>query len=371
MTRGDRPAPAVRRRGHALGLAIGLVIALGCAEEAPPEPEVARPIKMLEVGGPGKTETREYPGTIQAFQTAEMAFEVPGKIVEFRFKEGAQVPQGELIARLDPRDYQAKVDSAQAQYNNAKHNYDRAQKLFEEGALAEMERDRRQTSLDTADAALREAQKALEDTELRAPFEGVMARKLVQDFANVQAKQVVLVLTNDASLEIKLAIPERDLAGRRRTGEDATLEAATRRIRPEVIVTSMPDKRFPARITELANTADPDTRTFEATFAFDNPPEISILPGMTAKVVVQITEQQLAARGIRIPATAAIADDDGNPFVWIVDTDAMTVSRRPVTLGQLIGEDVVIREGLASGETVAVSGVHQLRDGIGVRRFQP
>jgi multidrug efflux system membrane fusion protein len=363
----DPIGPTSRGRLAALGLAIALAGVAGCGEEPPPAPEVARPVKMMQVGGPAARETREYPGVVKAFQTAEMAFEVPGKIVEFRYKEGAEVPEGAVIARLDPRDYEAQVDSAQAQYDNAKNNYDRAQKLFEEGALAAIERDRRQTALDTADAALREATKALEDTELRAPFSGVLARKLVEDYANVQAKQVVLVLTDDESLEIKLAVPERDLSGQ--VSQHRSPEQITRRIQPEVLITSMPDRRFPARLTELANTADPETRTFEATFAFDNPPDASILPGMTAKVIIQVPEDRSPSRGILIPATAAVADDEGNAFVWVVDTDTMTVSPRPVQLGPLTGDDVVVREGLEGGETIATSGVQQLRDGMAVRRF--
>lgn len=353
--------------GAALALWLTWTLA-GCGEEPPPAPEVARPIKMVQVSGGAQPQTREYPGTVKAFQTAELAFEVSGKIVEFRFKEGEDVAAGEVIARLDPRDFQAQVDSAQAQYDNARNNFARAQKLFEEGALAAIERDRRQTVLDTEDARLREATKALEDTELRAPFSGRLARKRVEDFANVTAKQVVAVLTDEESLEIKLAVPERDMAGeveRRRS-----LEEITARIRPEVVITSMPDRRFPARLTELAATADPETRTFEATLAFDNPPDVSVLPGMTARVGIRVPEDRDRG-GVRIPATAAVADDAGEAFVWLVDSQSMTVSRRPVKLGQLLGDDVIVREGLQGGETVAVSGVSQLRDGMAVRRFEP
>ena len=79
--------------------------------------------------------------------------------------------------------------------------------------MAALERDKRRTVMMENEAKLRTATKALEDTELRAPFAGTMARKKVEDFENVLAKQSILVLTDDSSLELKLDVPERDLAG--------------------------------------------------------------------------------------------------------------------------------------------------------------
>ena len=77
---------------------------------------------MLKIAGAGAGETREYPGTVKAAQTAEMAFEVSGKIVEFVYKEGERVEEGALLAKLDPRDYQAQFDAAQADFENARVN---------------------------------------------------------------------------------------------------------------------------------------------------------------------------------------------------------------------------------------------------------
>lgn len=362
-----RPGPALDARpAAAAALALWLLWSAGCGEEPPPPPDPVRPVKMFTVQGASAGQTREYPGTVRAAQTAEMAFEVAGKIVEFRFTEGQQVPAGDVIARLDPRDFQSQVDAAQAEYDNNLLNFQRAQKLVDEGALAPIERDRRKTALDTSDARLREAKKALEDTELRAPFSGVMARKLVEDFANVQAKQVVLVLTDEEHLEIKLAVPERDLAGQR--DRSRTLQDINADIKPEVVVTSIPDRRFPATLTELAATADPTSRTFEATLTFRPPDDIQVLPGMTARVIIRVPRSRNSA--ILVPATAAVADDEGKAFVWLVNPADMTVSRRPVELGPLTGSDATVSSGLQGGELIVTSGVGQLRDGMKVRRFE-
>jgi len=342
---------------------------VSCREEAPEPEEVARPVKILEVRGSGAVSTREYPGRIRAIQQADMAFEVPGRIVEFRFTEGEQVEEGEVLARLDARDYQARLDSAQAQFENAKVNSERAQKLFEEGALAALERDRRRTFLETAEANLREASKAVEDTELRAPFAGVMAKKLVEDFENVQAKQPVLILQDASHLEIRVNVPERDMTGGRSQKLDP--DAITRRLEPRVVVTSIPDREFPARVKQIAMIADPTTRTFEATVVIERPTDVSVLPGMTAKVIISAPAEAAGRSGMRIPASAAVSDDEGKAFVWLVDPSSMRVSRAPVELGELSGSEVSILGGLADGDQIAISGVHQLREGMAVRRFEP
>ena len=131
-------------------------------------------------------------------------------------------------------------------------------------------------------------------------------------------------------------------------------------------MSSLGDQRFPARFTEIATTADEETRTFEVTAAFAKPEGVNILPGMTAKLIVHFAEDRME-RGIRIPVAATAASAEGEPFVWIVDPATNTVSKRDLTLGELIGGDVFVTGGLEAGDLVAISGVSQLREGMTVR----
>lgn len=349
------------------GLLLGLLVACG---EPPPEPEpVARPVKILEIR-PGATgAVREYPGNVRAVLHAEMGFEVAGRVIEFPVEEGQQVEKGAELARLDPRDYQDRVAAAQALRENAYVDYQRAETLFQEGVTAKAERDRKRAWFEVQEADLNTAKKALDDTALRAPFAGVVASKLVRDFRNVQAKEPILILQDDSSYEIEVYVPERDVTSRPREGR--SIEEVTARTRPEVALTSHPDVRFPARVREISTTADPSTRTFKVTLAFDRPEEISVLPGMTAKVIVHPQGFGDAETTVLVPAGAALADDAGEPFVWQVAPETMTVSRRPVELGELRGGDVVVSAGLSQGDLIAVTGVHQLRDGMQVSRYEP
>jgi len=357
------PCSAIRHTllGTLLG---GLLLSAGCEKEPPPAPLVVRPVKMLTIEGPGTLQQREYPATVKATQQADMGFEVSGRVTEFLVQEGQIVEAGEVLARLDDRDYQAELEKAKANQRKALADLNRSLSIYrqDKGAIpmTKIESDRR--AKEVTDAALAQAEKAVEDTVLRAPFHGYMARKLVEDFANVQAKEPVLILQDISQLEVEVSVPERDIAG---GIPKQTPDEITERVQPEVSITSIPDRSFPARVKEFATTADPTTRTFQIRLIFQRPEDVSILPGMTARVHANVVKQG----GMRIPLTAVQADAQHQAFVWKVDPDSMTVSRAAVQPGDMHGAQVNIESGLQPGDTIAISGLRQLEDGMQVRRF--
>jgi RND family efflux transporter MFP subunit len=350
-----------------VGLCVSLTAA-GCSEKPVEERPVARPVKILTIGGPNSSGWREYPGSIRGAQTAEMAFEVSGRIIERPVKEGEEVKKGTVLARLDDRDYVARLDVAKANLRKAEADYRRGQSIYDEdpGAISKKRIDSYRRAVEVTEAELRVAQKSVEDTVLRAPFDGVMARKLVDDFANVNARDPVLIFQDTSHLEIRINIPERDMAGERRKETD---EEITARVKPEVVVTSISDRSFPARVKEFVTEADPVTRTFQATLIFENPEDTQIFPGMTAKVRIKLSRLRGHSDRIAIPANVTLADDKGNAFVWLIDPSSMTVRRAPVELGELFGSEVEVKGGLSNGDMIAASGVHQLREGMAVREF--
>ncbi len=344
-------------------MAVSLSLLGAACDQPVAEPEtIVRPVKVHTMGKPDATSRREYPGSIRAYQHADMGFEVGGRITEFYVQEGDEVVQGEVLARLDARDYEASLKAVQANLRKAEADLKRSKSIYKEdpGAISTETIDTHQRAVDVAKANLEVSQKALDDTKLRAPFSGRMARKLVQDFQNVQAKEPVLVLQDTSTLEIEINVPERDVA---RGSIDRAPEAVTERTHPEVIVSALPDLRFPAWIKEFASAADPVTRTFSVKLNFKNPGDVNILPGMTARVEVTVNPE----RAWSLPVDAALADDAGKPFVWKLDPASKAVARAPVELGDLVDNRVKITSGLKEGDLVAVSGVNQLRDGMVVR----
>lgn len=345
---------------------LGAAILAGCGKEPVSEaPAVARPIKMLLIGTASGGGTLELPGSVSAAQSAELAFEVPGRMLERMVKEGQMVAAGEVIAKLDASDYKAQRDRALAKRDTEKADYERYAKALEKEAVTRQQVARAKGRYDVAEADLAVAAKALQDTQLRAPFAGRVARRLVDDFATVQAKEPVLLLQDESSLELQVNVSERDWA---RGNSSFNEEELTQRIKPRVVIASLPGNEIPAYIKEMSTTADPVTRTYEVTVGFENPPGLNVSPGMTGKVVVD-RAKRADSDAIYLPSNAVVADEENNPFIWLIDGDPWKASRRSVSLGELSGDSVNVTEGLAAGDRVAISGVNSLVEGMLVREM--
>jgi len=338
-----------------------------CEKEAVETPEVVRPIRILTISGLQGGETLSYPGEIQGAQNAELAFEVAGRLIELPVDEGVDVSQDQLLARLDPADYQSGLDAARAQYNSAKDTFDRFSEVFERGAISRQDFDNARRQFGVQQAKLESAEKAVNDTRLRAPFAGRIGRTYVDNFNNVQAKQPILLLQDLTQLEIVIDIPEQDWL---RAKPGLTLAQRTETVRPEVSLSTLPDRTFSATITEIAAAADPVTRTFAARSLFDPPDDVSILPGMSATLTIHVpSDVEGLGDAVQIPANVIVGGDDGGSYVWIVDAENMTVSLAPVVVGQLSGSEVDILDGLELGDRIAVSGVQHLADGMKIREL--
>ncbi len=350
------------------GLVFALaVVTMGCRPEPEPPPERIRPIKILKLGSGSSSFQVQYPGIIEAARSARMAFEVPGRIIGFPVVEGDRLDTGGLIARLDPRDFQEALAKHEANANFLKVERDRHQSLFDQGVDSRQVLDKAIKNYQISLSSVAQGQKALEDSELHAPFDGVVAAKLVKDFRNVQAREQVVVFEDDSYLKIIISLPEADYA---RLTPGLTLAERNSKADIWVEVTSVPDRRFPAHITEAASAADPVTRTFRMTLAFETPMDVIVTSGMTAKVVAsaEVLEGD-GATDFMIPVQAARGNEAGDSYVWSVDPDTMEVHRSPVKLGAVSGSMVRILGGLEDGDEIATSGVGELREGMRVRRF--
>ncbi len=336
-----------------------------CSEPPVEKPPPVRPVKVLEIENAAAGIPYDYPGKVAAARQADVAFEVAGVVIEFPVDEGQDVVEGTLLARLDARDYQNALASQRAERDRARAFLNRVLEAGKSGAVSQQEITDARARFDQAQAEVNIRKKAVSDTELRAPFTGRVARKLVDDFQNVQAKEPVVTIQDLSHLELVVSVPEADLA----LGEgDSSPEEATRRLSPEVVVSAFPSLRIPARLTEFSTTADPSTRTFTGTLTFQAPERASIYPGMTARAILTFRSDEPS--GVNLPARVVRTDESGEPFVWLIEPETLRARRRVVEIGELSGSSLAVHAGLRQGDWVAVSGVHQLREGMEVRRLE-
>lgn len=348
-------------------ICLGITLLSAC-EQAPVEtPEIVRPVRILTISTLGGGDSLNYPGEIRGAQNVDLAFEVSGRIVEMPAKEGIDVDEGDILARLDPADFQSALDAAEARFRQSRETFERFSEVFERGAISRQELDMRQRQFEVEQANLATARKAVSDTVLRAPFSGRVGRIHIENFNNVQAKQAILLLQDVTHLEIEVNLPEQDWL-RARPG--LTLAQRTERARPEVSLSTLPGRSFPATITEVATSADPVTRTFAVRARFDPPDDVRILPGMSATFTVTVAQDLAESEmAVLMPAAAVVGGNDGGSYVWRIDSESMTVSLVAVTTGRLSGSEIEIVEGLENGDRIAVSGVQHLAEGMQVRDF--
>ncbi len=332
---------------------------VSCAEQAPPEREpLVRPVKTLVVGVSDDAGL-SFPALVRALNRVDASFRVGGRLIEFPVRDEFVVRRGQLIARIDPRDFRIRLDAARATHQRAEADFRRFSALYEREAVSEAQLDQARAALDLAKASLEDAQSALEDTQLRAPFSGRVGERFVENFEVVRPNQPIVRLIDISSVEVVYDAPENLMA---------TLSGAAGG-RFVARFAAAPGREYELRLKEVASQADPRTQTFRVTFTMRQPEELNVLPGMTA--IVQRDAIRSNNEGIVVvPAVSVVSDEVGNANVWVVDTNGMTVTRRRVTTGALAGTDgIQIVDGLTQGETIVVTGVHQLREGDQIRRL--
>lgn len=349
--------------------ALALLPACGDKKTAPVA-EYIRPVKMVEIQTAAAARTYEFPGQIEAAQQSNLAFEVPGKLTSIEVKEGDFIKQDELVATLDTRDYQASLNSAEATLAEARLERERNQRLFEQDAGSKEALEKSIRTVETAQASFDKAEKAFQDTSLRAPFSGVVAKVMIDDFENVPANKTIVVMLDTSSFKAVIEIPE-TLWILARTG--ISNEDRSKRSRPEIRLTALRDTTFPATISEVSMLADPKTRTFQVTLAFTAPADLNVSPGMTAAAVIHWTDEMLdtPTNSYSVPVEAIAFDEAGEAFAWKIEPEKMTTTRVVVDAGTVENGRIVITGPFEPGDMLAGSGIAQIREGMKVKRWEP
>ncbi|PWQ99587.1 efflux RND transporter periplasmic adaptor subunit [Leucothrix arctica] len=398
---------------------------VGCqpAEEGAIEAPPPRPVKVFKVVESLIGKEYSYPAVVLSGQKAELSFRVGGQVFELPVHARSQVKKGDLIAKLDPRNYtsnvnqvRAKITAEQARLKamtsgsrsediasmraaiaaseagvvSARSNAERTLTKYRKGLIPKEQMDSALASVKTAQARLAADQQALskgqtgsrkedvsaqsamirslqtqlknakdveDDATLRAPFDGIVAERLVDNFANVKANQTIAVIQDLQNLELRFNLPGPDVAHFGTHREKIKFKAS---------LDAIPERSFDAEMVEFTTQADERTRTFEARVSIDRPNDFMILPGMVGKVMVIDTSNIGSASSLSIPESALVADSDGKPIVWIVKADNK-VELRHVEVSEASANSIRVLSGIEVGELVVSAGVSSMITGLEVR----
>lgn len=354
--------PTARLCFFAIGVAV-LVLG-GCSEQEVPEViDTARPVKSVVVGGPEAGGERKFPGRVDSTSKAELAFRIPGTVQTLHVRKGDLVEAGDVLIELDPTDYEITLKDRQATYDRTKADFERAKELVEDGFISRSDYDQKEGEFKNAEAALHAAEQDIKYTKLTAPFGGTVAERYVEKAEEVQAKQNVLAIQDEAQLEIKVDVPESIVSRIDRVER----EAASDSVPVYATFDAAPDSRIDLKFKEVSTRADAATQTFQVTFLMEPPKGLNILPGMTANVVADLGAVKSQESKHYLPVSAVTADAGLEPFVWVIDAQAMTVSKQQVQVGRMSGWNIEIDSGIEPGSRVVTAGVGYLAEGMKVR----
>jgi len=188
----------------------------------------------------------------------------------------------------------------------------------------------------------------------------------------VLAKQTVMWLQNIDQLDIVINLPE-SVVRSVRGGVSRSGVGGGGHTQPSVRATARfegrGDQTFELAPKEVATKADTQTQTFRATFTMAAPTNFTVLPGMTATVLLDLSELVSQESVKWVPARAVQADSGLEPRVWLLDPASMTVSSREVSLGRMSGSMIEITDGLEGGEEIVAVGAPYLAEGMQVTRM--
>lgn len=345
----------------------GLVaLAAGCDRQPTNTQPPVRPVRLVTVGESTASPTVELAGSVKARVESALGFRVGGKVVARSVDVGQTVHKGDVLLRLDPRDYELSVQAARSALTSAKSalelaqsEYKRFDSLHQKGLVSETDLERKRVELSNAQAQVSNAESAaslegnrVADAALRADSDGVVTALQADVGAVVAAGQPVVTLAKAGEREIEVAIPE-----------DRT--AVARSAAAEVKLWAKPGQAWPARLRELAAAADPVTRTFRARYTVDAPAN-SLALGQSASLTLKISGPAPSAAGPLSIPSVALVEAQGKSAVWLFDAASSEIRLTPVQVVGVDGNNVLIA-GIPAGSRIAGAGTHILTDHQKVR----
>jgi RND family efflux transporter MFP subunit len=343
----------------ALSLLAATLVLSACSRPAPSE-EPIRAVKVMTVGVDSIRAGNEFAGEVRARVESRLGFRVAGKIVRRQAEVGQRVRAGEVLAQLDPQDYQLAATAAKAQVAAAQTNRDlaaadfkRYKDLRDQNFISSAELERRDATLKAAQAQLDQAlaqgsaqgnQAAY--TTLVADVSGVVTAVEAEQGQVVAAGTPVVRIAQDGPRDVVFSVPE-DKVVHIKAGSGVDVRVwGTNGV-------------FKGAVREVAASADPVTRTFAVKVAM--PAHDALVLGSTVAVSPAALDRS-GTQVVKLP-TSAFRQDGQASAVWVLDTASMTVKLQTVVIATADGNEVVVASGLQPGMQVVTAGVHVLSPG--------
>ncbi|WED28975.1 efflux RND transporter periplasmic adaptor subunit [Vibrio sp. DW001] len=316
--------------------------------------ESIRPIKLINVGRQPSEVHKNFPAKVAANQQVNLAFRINGLLTHLDLLAGQQVTRGDVLAQLDNRDAKNALLDAEANHQLANVDFTRKKELLVRKLISKSEFDIAKAQLQSALATLRSAEDQLSYTSLIAPFSGVIAKVDLENHQMLQASQVVLTLQSSEKFDLTFNVPESYIFNM----SSSNLRANQGQYR--VKFNGVSDSLL-ATFKEMNTVVNSGSQTYKMTLSFTSPKGLSILPGMSAEVVVSTDDKTTGQPITILPLTAIVHDEQTQQdFVWVYQSQTKTLRKSTVVLGKIRTEGTEILAGLSQGDQVVAVGANAI-----------
>ena len=285
-------------KNYLFTLGIATTFLMSACQEKAEKQEFIRPVKLAEAASLDVIE-KSFPAVVSADQFSNLAFKMSGPLVAMNVQEGQRVKKGSVVAEIDETDYRLDLDAKKASFENALSQKNRAEILLTKNAVSIQEYESSKTAYTNAKSAFEVAKKTLEDTKLRAPFDGFIQKKYVENYQRVQPGQQIVCLINPEKIQVQFNIPETNIMY---FNQPNTIF---------VEFDTFKGKIFKARVKEYVE-ASPDGSGVPVFLYIDDPTfdidKYKISVGFSCRVILKI-ENTTDVTGVGVPLSAIFYDN--------------------------------------------------------------
>lgn len=342
-------------------LALLIITALvGCGDgsEMQQVQEKAVVVQLAQVRTATTEHEFSFPAKVMAKTTVDLAFRVSGRLQSINLPEGKTIKKGTVIAKLEPEPFERAVRMAEVRLKQAQLELKRVKAIATKGIGSEKSVDNAEVSFELAQIELEDARANLEYSVLKAPFNALVSKRLIENKGFINPGLPIARLQDLSRIHFQFDIPER-LVNQYSRSQVAKATA---------FIDGAINKEFDIEYVEYSTEPDPVSQTYEVVYAMDALKGVEITPGVRATVKLKGNDDNMP-QVLGVPVNALVTGTDSSMSVWVFDEQTQRIKSTVVKVGPMVDGWVAVLAGLEKGQKVVSAGVTNMKEGLLVRPY--
>ena len=338
---------------------VAVFVLQACSESTEVKQEVAPVVVQLSSAQvTSLANNYEFPAFVSAVKNVDLKFEVSGRLIFVNLIEGSQVKKGQILAKIDPKPFQRKVEESRIRHEDAQRNLKRIKDVFEKNVASQRDYDDAKSQFSITKIALENAEQDLSYCTIRAPFDAVVGARYIENDSLIRSGDSLANLQDRSELYFTFEVPERIM----------TANVGNRDVKASAHIIGQEDNVYDIHYVEHKTTPDPITQTYGVTFALKGEVANAFYPG--SRAIVNIMPNNNSERALLVPLSALVGNSDAGFSVWRLNEQDSKLTQVKVNVSKLHGEYALLSSGIKAGDKVVSAAVGQMREGLLVREYK-